>query len=180
MSEQKTKPTIYFVEATVKLPGATCPDGQISHGAFTFEDSVVTICHPDDPTPVRCPAGKTYTRTLQAPTNTFADAQEHARLLTIEFRTALRGGSPWWRPQRALELPSRGLVLNEAPSFYQLVQHSHRARIRKLGGPRRHLNDQIVPRHHELTAQRRHTRGARKIINARIVTPAARGCRIIP
>jgi hypothetical protein len=108
MSEQKTKPTIYFVEATVKLPGSTCPDGQISHGAFTFEDSVVTICHPDDPTPVRCPAGKTYTRTLLAPTNTFADAQEHARLLTIEFRTALRGGSPGGGRSGPLNYPRGG------------------------------------------------------------------------
>jgi hypothetical protein len=86
------KPTIHRVKATIRLPGPGCPDGQISEGAFILTDGVVTLCHLDNPTPVRDAEGRTYTRTLQAPTNTFADAEEQAKLLTVDFRKAIRGG----------------------------------------------------------------------------------------
>jgi hypothetical protein len=90
---EKPKPTIYFVEPEIKSPKGDFP-GQTTHGAFTFEDNTVTICHPIDGTPAQDPTGKRYVFKLEPPTNTFADAEIHAKRLTKDFRIALRGGRP--------------------------------------------------------------------------------------
>jgi hypothetical protein len=93
MSEQKTKPTIHFVEVEIKARNGDFP-GQTTKGAFTFEDSTVVICHPVTGEPARDPSGKTYSFKLSAPTNTIEDARIHAKRLTKDFRRALHGDRP--------------------------------------------------------------------------------------
>jgi hypothetical protein len=91
--EKPKKPTIYFVAPQIKAAGNGSP-GQTTHGAFTFENDTVVICHPISGEPARDPQGKTYTFKLEPPTNTIEDARIHARRLTLDFRQALRGGRP--------------------------------------------------------------------------------------
>jgi hypothetical protein len=93
MSEEKPKPTIYFVKPEIKPPEGSFP-GQFTDGAFTFVDDTVTICHPTTGEPVQDPQqGKFYTYKLPPPTTTFVDAEIHAKRLTKDFRLALRGKS---------------------------------------------------------------------------------------
>jgi hypothetical protein len=106
MTDQKTKPTIYFVDVELKGAGPGDP-GHTVKGAFTFVDSVVTICHPKTGEPVQDQKGSQYTFKLSPPTNTLEDAYIHAKRLTKDFRRALRGDNPGG-PRGPLRYPPRG------------------------------------------------------------------------
>jgi hypothetical protein len=128
MSEEKPKPTIYFVEAIIKQPSPGCWAGQTSHGAFTLVNDTVTLCHPTTGDPVRDPQGKMFTHKLEPPTTTLADAKEHAERLTRECRQALRGGRPRGfggpgsagGPKGPIVYPKNTGISDEAPSLHQL------------------------------------------------------------
>jgi hypothetical protein len=92
--QDDAKPEIHSISVQIKPPGPGLPAGQRALCTFTFVNDTVTLCHPTTGEPARDPQGKTYTRKLQPPTNTFADATEHARLLTVDLRRALTGGRP--------------------------------------------------------------------------------------